>query len=156
MTREPDVRKTPDAHKYSGFTLIELMIVIAIIGILAAIAVPQYSIYTARAKYSEVIASVDRYKTAVSICAQTHGGISTNGDCTTFESNGIPSAPSATAHLQSITLTADNENEAIIQATASTSNGLNGEIYKIVGTYTSGRLLWNKDTTTTCNSKGLC
>jgi len=47
-----------------GFTLIELMIVVAIIGILAAVALPAYQDYTVRAKMSEVILAADRCKTA--------------------------------------------------------------------------------------------
>ena len=54
-----------------GFTLIELMIVVAIIGILAAVALPAYQDYTARAKVSEVILAASACKTAISEASQT-------------------------------------------------------------------------------------
>ncbi|MGJ7558630.1 pilin [Variovorax sp. RB3P1] len=54
-----------------GFTLIELMIVVAIIGILAAVALPAYQDYTARAKLSEALLTADTCKKAVTEAAQT-------------------------------------------------------------------------------------
>ena len=51
-----------------GFTLIELMIVIAIIGILAAIAIPQYQNYIARSQVSRVVSEVGSLKTPVETC----------------------------------------------------------------------------------------
>ena len=60
-----------------GFTLIELMIVIAIIGILAAIAIPQYQNYVAKSQVSRVMAETGAIKTAVETCI-LEGKITTN------------------------------------------------------------------------------
>ena len=56
-----------------GFTLIELMIVVAIIGILAAVALPAYSDYTIRAKMSEVILAASACRTNVEEFVQSEG-----------------------------------------------------------------------------------
>jgi len=62
-----------------GFTLIELMIVVAIIGILAAVALPAYQDYTIRTKVSELILQASGFKTSVSEAAQSNGTLASSG-----------------------------------------------------------------------------
>ncbi|MDX7922709.1 prepilin-type N-terminal cleavage/methylation domain-containing protein [Aeromonas media] len=99
--------------KQSGFTLIELMIVVAIVAILAAIALPAYQNYTKKAKMTEVAAATGNYKSAIEVCVQTKGtscvlaniqsGAVTQGNITTTVAGGganawtVTSAPTASA-----------------------------------------------------------
>lgn len=78
-----------------GFTLIELMIVVAIIGILAAVAIPQYQDYTVKAKVANALTSIDALKTAVAVCIQENGG--DNSSCDTTADGGTTGLPAFTA-----------------------------------------------------------
>lgn len=67
-------------NKQQGFTLIELMIVVAIIGILAAIAIPAYQDYTIRAKVTEVLQIASKDRTSVSEYYTTMGAMPASAD----------------------------------------------------------------------------
>jgi type IV pilus assembly protein PilA len=150
-----------------GFTLIELMIVVAIIGILAAVAIPAYSNYTKKAKFTEVSQATQAMKSAVEACQADTGTLLDCGN----GSNGVPPAigiatPATTSIAAARTATnvttgsatptvaalgkyvstvavypataTDVSIVAFAVGTATTANqGLNGETYMLVGSYNS-------------------
>jgi type IV pilus assembly protein PilA len=83
-----------------GFTLIELMIVVAIIGILAAIALPAYQDYTTRSKMTEVIVMMEPAKLAVAETASSLGGLAN----VTVANSGY-TFPGATSYVSAMAIT---------------------------------------------------
>jgi type IV pilus assembly protein PilA len=140
-----------------GFTLIELMIVVAIIGILAAVAIPAYSTYTKKAKFTEVTQATQAVKTAVEVCSSDSGLASNMGNCI-GGTNGVPANitnTNATKYVDNVQTTSPSNTTVAITATARTANGLNGETYILTGTQAAdGSVTWA--VTGTCLTTQIC
>ena len=133
-----------------GFTLIELMIVIAIIGILAAVAVPQYGQYTKRAKFAEVVSSVSPIKTGVDVCLQTDQDTTL---CDTFAEIGVTNASViAGANVASATLSETGGTITIAMVGDATT--VNGATYTLDGVYdnAANTMIWSVNAASTCKA----
>lgn len=128
-------------RKEIGFSLIELMIVVSLIGILTAMAIPSYQQYAKRARFAEVVSATEPFKTAIALALQEGVPVTelSNG------MHGIPNESKISKHIQKIKV-----ERGIITAIATVL--IEGATY-ILKPNTDGTL-W--DVSGTCLKKGYC
>ena len=143
------------AQLQKGFTLIELMIVVAIIGILAAIALPAYQDYTARAKISEVVVQMAAAKTGVAEYYATTGSLA---GIDNSKAGLVASASLTTKYLESLTVagngTGSTATVTIVANVKGLGNGCDTPAAALTMTGTpdtaTGSLAWTQTSDAAC------
>ena len=134
-------------NKQAGFTLLELLMVIAVIGILATIAVPRLQNYSQKAKFTEVINIAGSYKMAVEKCIADTGGV----DACDANSNGIPAGiANGTGKVASLDVT-----DGVITATGN-ADDFNGATYVITPNPTDSTISWTVSGSCSTDTPTLC
>ncbi len=127
------MQETIKKVNHDGFSLIEMMVVIAIIGIMMGVAIPSYQRYTKRARYSEIVQAAAPYKLGVAECYQINGHFT---DCQNGKNN-IPN--SIHTHLiQDIMV-----DQGVIHIIPKTAFGFShNDDYRLTPTINNGQIEW--------------
>lgn len=160
-------RRSIARNVQKGFTLIELMIVVAIIGILAAVALPAYQDYTVRAKVSEAVINATSAKGLISEAFQTDGLTGAKAAAVTY--NAKLAAEKSTKYISTIVIGVTDADAGVITVTlGTTTTGLPAEaqgktivfapnVQKVALADKAGAIDWACATTTatTAGTRGL-
>ena len=117
-----------------GFTLIELMIVVAIIGILAAVALPAYQDYTTRAKVSEVVLAASGARTSIAEYVAASGAFP-------LDASGAAIATQSSKYVSGIVYTG-TASSGLVTVTARGDSNIDTKTVQLAGTSSNGVVIW--------------
>ena len=134
-------------NRQSGFTLIELMIVVAILGILVAAAMPHYQEYMVKAKLARVATYATPIKYAIANYSQEYGSLPPVG--TSWSSLGINGVPPQTQEVVSVTVNANNPGEIIMTLSNIKAGTIDGQTITLSPSLGATNVYWSTTSTST-------